>query len=470
MTKPSPEKGMMMPFTHGHALIIGVGADLPTTVDDARGLADILHDPARCAYPPEQVQVLTGEQATRENILAALEHLAQTASKEATVMVYFSGHGYRVNSSMGQAYYLMPHGYDAQRLFETAISGSEFASRLRAVPAQKLVLLLDCCHAGGVGEAKGLELAKAPLPPEAEQLLAEGYGRVLIASSREDERSYAGTPYSAFTLALIEALCGTGVSKADSYVRVADLALHTRQMVPGRTHDKQHPVLHFEQADNFVLAYYAGGAAQPKALPFTVEPRIEPEPGTLDSLRLQQNISGTATIGRDNSGQQTGINYGNMTQSTQTIHNKAPNEGAQGSFHAPVSFNRQHTAFDQRGQNVGGSQHNAARDMTIGQPQREPSRPRLSDMRLVQMMQAALEQQSLDDVLFALEGYASFTPDPASLGNDATHQARSLVQQCRAHRQRHALVESLRDFEAGLLGTPEEEAAWLAWAEQQDTR
>jgi hypothetical protein len=78
---------------------------------------------------------------------------------------------------------------------------------------------------------------------------------------------------------------------------VADLALHTRQMVPGRTHDKQHPVLHFEQADNFVLAYYAGGAAQPKALPFTVEPRIEPEPGTLDSLRLQQNISGAGAVG-----------------------------------------------------------------------------------------------------------------------------------------------------------------------------
>lgn len=459
-----------MPFTHGHALVIGVGADLPTTVDDARGLADILNNPERCAYPPEQVQVLTGEQATRDSILAALEHLAQTASEQATVIVYFSGHGYRATSSMGEAYYLMPHGYDAQRLAQTAISGDEFARRLRAVPAQKLVLLLDCCHAGGVGEAKGLELAKAPLPPEAEQLLAEGRGRVLIASSREDERSYAGTPYSAFTLALIEALCGVGVSKADRYVRVADLALHTRQMVPGRTLDKQHPVLHFEQADNFVLAYYAGGAAQPKALPFTVEPQIEPEPGTLDRERLQQIISGTATTGRDNLGQQAGINYGNMTQSNQTINNQARNEGLQGTFHAPISFNRQHTAFDQRGQNVGGSQHNAAGDMIIGQPQREPSRPRLSDMRLIQVVQAALEQQSLDDVLFALEGYASFAPDPAALGADPSAQARSLVQQCRSHQQRHALVESLRDFESGLLGTPEEEAAWLAWAQQQDKR
>jgi hypothetical protein len=102
---------------------------------------------------------------------------------------------------------------------------------------------------------------------------------VLIASSQEDELSFGGKPYSTFTLALIEALAGEGVAKEDGYVRVADVALHARQVVPGRTKDRQHPILHFEHADNFVLAYYAGGDAQPKGLPFDVEPEIEPEPG-----------------------------------------------------------------------------------------------------------------------------------------------------------------------------------------------
>jgi hypothetical protein len=34
-------------FTQGHALIVGVGGaeDLPNTVDDAKGIADILKDP-----------------------------------------------------------------------------------------------------------------------------------------------------------------------------------------------------------------------------------------------------------------------------------------------------------------------------------------------------------------------------------------------------------------------------------------
>jgi hypothetical protein len=269
-------------FISSHALIIGVGADLPNTIDDAAGLAQILADPARCAYPSDQVHLLTGQDASRQAILAGLDRLAQRADVGSTVLVYFSGHGYLSQSPLGQIYLLMPHGYDVKQLYATAIRGDEFAAKLAAIPAQKLLVLLDCCHAGGVGDAKapGLTLAKSPLPPEALDLLAQGRGRVMIASSRADELSYAGKPYSAFTLALLEALCGEGVAKEDGVVRVADLALHTRQKVPLRTRDKQHPVLHFEHADNFVVAYYAGGQLQPKGMPFDVQQiEIEPEPG-----------------------------------------------------------------------------------------------------------------------------------------------------------------------------------------------
>ncbi len=271
-------------FAYGYALIVGAGGDLPGTVNDARGIAGILRDPDRCAYPPEQVVCLTGGEATRAAVLAALDGLAQRCDARSTVVVYFSGHGYRVRSSLGEFYYLLPSGYDLTRLYQTAISGQEWSDRLRAIGAQKLLLLLDCCHAGGVGESKtplppGLSMVKAPLPPQAQALLAEGRGRVIVASSQQDELSFAGKPYSAFTLALIEALSGKGVAKRDGYVRVADLAMHARQVVPGRTRNRQHPILHFERADNFALAYYAGGGARPKGVPFDAQPQIEPEPG-----------------------------------------------------------------------------------------------------------------------------------------------------------------------------------------------
>jgi hypothetical protein len=296
----------MVAFKQGYALVVGVGADLPNTVDDAIGLAGMLKDPARCAYPSDQVHLLTGEKATRDAILSALDTLSNLPIHQSTILIYFSGHGYQVASPTGEFYYLLPYGYDLNRLYQTAISGAEFTDRLWAIPAQKLLVLLDCCHAGGVGEAKapGLQMSKSPLPPEAHSLLAEGSGRVLIASSQEDELSFAGKPYSAFTLALTEALCGAGVAKKDGYVRVADLALHAREVVPGRTRGRQHPILHFEQADNFALAYYAGGETQPKGVPFTVEPEIEPEPGAwtiLDQrgprVSITGDVSGQVAVG-----------------------------------------------------------------------------------------------------------------------------------------------------------------------------
>jgi esterase/lipase superfamily enzyme len=268
-------------FTQGHACIIGVGGDLPNTVDDAIGFAKILQDPERCAYPVEQVSLLTKEEAKRDNILAALDRLAQSTTPDATVIVYFSGHGYQVSSSMGTAYYLMAFGYDQNQLYSTAISGTEFATKLQTIPAKKLLVLLDCCHAGGLDDTQkiGLTAEKAPLPPEAQALLAEGKGRVFIASSKADEKSLAGKPYSAFTLALIESLAGKGASQQDGYVRVADVALYAREVVPKWTGNRQHPILNFEQADNFVLAYYAGGEMEPKGLPFAGEPEIESEAG-----------------------------------------------------------------------------------------------------------------------------------------------------------------------------------------------
>ena len=201
-------------------------------------------------------------------------------------MFYFSGHGCKVVTFDDDRYFLIPSDYDPNRFYETTIDGREFTQKLEAITAQKLVVFLDCCHAGGITAIKSMEKAitTAPLPLEATSLLADGRGRVLIASSQEGELSYAGKPYSAFTLALIEAFSGIGVARSDGYVRVADLALHAREEVPARTKKQQHPILHFEQADNFVVAYYAAGDSQPKGVPFKSPVEIEPVPGGVDDF------------------------------------------------------------------------------------------------------------------------------------------------------------------------------------------
>lgn len=256
-------------FNHGHALVIGAGADLPVTVNDATGVAALLADPGRCAYPPDQVRLLTGPAARRADVLAALDDLAARvqADPDATAVVYFSGHGVAAPD-----YYFLPYGYRVADLPGTAVSSAEFTERLRAIRARKLLVLLDCCHAGGIGEAKDPGLAglpKSPAPPGLFDALKAGSGRVLIASSRQDEYSYTGHPYSVFTDELLRALAGYGAFEKDGYARVLDTALWLARRVPARTGDRQNPIIkvsHLE--DNFALAYYAGGDKAPKAVPW----------------------------------------------------------------------------------------------------------------------------------------------------------------------------------------------------------
>jgi uncharacterized caspase-like protein len=251
-------------YTPGYAVIVGVGRDLAVTVSDAQGIAKLLRDPSRCAYPVEQVKLLTEKEASREGILASMDWLAGAAGPDATAIVYFSGHGSEIPD-----YYLIPNDYQKADLAGTAISGKLFTDKLRAIKAKKLVVLLDCCHAGGQAEAKGLE-TKSPLPPQVIEELGKSSGRVIIASSRKDEVSWTGSPYSVYTGAALEALAGYGAFERDGYARVLDLAMYVGRMVPNRTKDQQNPIIKVANLeDNFALAYYAGGSKMPKSLDWT---------------------------------------------------------------------------------------------------------------------------------------------------------------------------------------------------------
>ena len=252
-------------FTQGYALLIGVGAyrclrPLGKTTSDARDIYTLLTDPAHAGYSRGNVRLLLDDSASKGAINDALDWLARHVSSGDTVVIFFSGHGAQRVGGFEPGEYLCPVEADWYDLRSTAISTDELAVALRALRAGRVAVFLDACHSGGVGEPKDATLQVRPgLSESAYSRLAEGRGRVLIASSRPDEVSWEipGMSNGLFTHYLLKGLRGAAAD-SDGTVRILDLFKYVSQQVPN--HKDQHPLFKGELEDNFAIVLAPGRA------------------------------------------------------------------------------------------------------------------------------------------------------------------------------------------------------------------
>lgn len=261
-------------FAQGYALLIGVGAtasprhSLPVTVKDVQALQAVLTNPELCAYPNDKnhLRLLHDAEATSQNILAGLAWLKEQAAadSEATVVVYYSGHG-EFDPATNQ-YYLLQHDFQPNDLANTAISAEVFTKALRQIKAQRMLVIIDSCHAEGMATAKAGEadfLATA-LPKGFVDELKQGEGRAVFTSSRGQQSSWIrpdGT-MSIYTYHLIEALQGAANQPGDRLVRISNLMNHLGKTVPESTRvmrqKEQTPFFDYATED-FPVALLRGG-------------------------------------------------------------------------------------------------------------------------------------------------------------------------------------------------------------------
>lgn len=273
----------MTTFTHGYALLIGVGRtdyspwSLPVTVNDARSLHRLLTDAQRCAYADDDdhMRLLHDETATRDAILDGLRWLCACAQAdpEATIVIFYSGHGW-LEAQTG-LYYLIPHDVKPTRQAPTALSGADFTSALRAIPARRLLTILDCCHAGGMAVAKdappewlpqGYTLHSAP--KELVEALKQGAGRAVFLSSLGSESSWVGKDgkLSVYTAHLLEGLMGAGNAIGETEVRLSHLMGYLSQRVPAsvRSQYQESQTPYFDMAtEDFPVALIRAGKGLP---------------------------------------------------------------------------------------------------------------------------------------------------------------------------------------------------------------
>jgi serine/threonine protein kinase/uncharacterized caspase-like protein len=221
----------------GVALVIGVGEYLHAerveplrfATRDAEALAEALADPGQCAFPREQVVVLTNRAAHRDEVVHRLSRwLPERARDSEVVFIYFAGHGMVQTVGRHEEGFLLPYDADADDVVTRGIAMTDVARWIDGLSARAVVVCLDCCHAGKMlghraitptPPARNMELKPAHLQEMA------GRGRYLIASCDEGQKSFecAELGHGLFTFHLLRGIAGAADRDGDGRVGLAEL-------------------------------------------------------------------------------------------------------------------------------------------------------------------------------------------------------------------------------------------------------
>jgi hypothetical protein len=159
---------------------------------------------------------------------------------------------------------LIPVDCDPGDVSATVLLETEFSSLLADIKAQRLVVFIDACHSGGAGSFKAVgNIADLGFSEKSLDRLAQGSGRVLIASSRASETSlvFAGASNSLFTEHLVGALRGAARTHGDGLIRIFEIFNYVAEKVSSAAPGLQHPIFKASNLeDNFPVALDRGGA------------------------------------------------------------------------------------------------------------------------------------------------------------------------------------------------------------------
>jgi hypothetical protein len=209
-----------------YALIIGINeyktfgstfGNLEGCGNDVRLIRDLLTSP-RFGFAPEDVTVLTDEQATHEGILAAIAEMAEKIGPDDTAYIHYSGHGSTKADKNGDE--KDETGEDSTLVSYGARSGSFGADEGRGAPAslndsdilddeldialsrlsaktRSVVFVADACHSGTITRGddimptRGIEADPRPHPAEGNAPLAAGAPRswVAVGAAQVDEKA-----------------------------------------------------------------------------------------------------------------------------------------------------------------------------------------------------------------------------------------------------------------------------------------
>lgn len=185
-------------FGHYHALVIGNAAyrslsPLKTPVADAGAVAELL----RRDYG-FTVRVLTN--ASRTEMINALDEARRTLTETDNLLIYYAGHG-SLDGPSDRGYWLP---IDAERDSRANwLSNADITDTLRALKAKHVLVVADSCYSGTLTRSIGVQ---AFANAEALVLARKRARTVLTSGGQEPVSDVGGGTHSVFAKAFLDAL------------------------------------------------------------------------------------------------------------------------------------------------------------------------------------------------------------------------------------------------------------------------
>lgn len=266
------DEELRLPYRRKLAVVIGVSnyANLPSPENpsgqgwtdlrfahkDARAFVKLLEsEDGRMGYG-WRIKELIGKEASKANVLEAMEAWAGEAAENDMVIFFFSGHGFPSIEENRRNYFFL---YDSKRedLENTALAFSKVRDWALKLKARHVLLLLDACRSGSVGTSKGKSSNISYALFDNSQLRHKA-GKIALTSSIGNTASYESLSqeHGFFTAALLDVINErVGRFEDGTYLTVIQLLKMLKTIVPYRT--KEDPRV-TEQLPHYIQLDSAG--------------------------------------------------------------------------------------------------------------------------------------------------------------------------------------------------------------------
>lgn len=243
---PPPPDGPARPERFGAhyqrrlAAVIGINdyrswPALDGATGDARRVAEALR-----AQGFDEVLELYDEQATRSRVLQLLSRdLAQRATAEDLVVIYFAGHGHTETLPSGEKRgYVIPVDGTTEGVFSTAISMQQLRKLADRLAAKHVYYAMDSCYSG-LGFTRGITVVDKS--DDYIEKVTTMRAVQMVTAGMEGEEAIEQEGQGLFTSSFLRALRGEADFDGDGFVTASEIGLFVRPDVTSRSRSRQTP-------------------------------------------------------------------------------------------------------------------------------------------------------------------------------------------------------------------------------------